>query len=95
MVYWVIYDISENKVRSRIANFCKDYGLERVQESAFLGNLTKNKAEMLALEIKRFVNEKQDKVFIVPAGKDEFVKKIILGQLDPQIIDKPGIIFIE
>lgn len=95
MIYWTIYDISENKIRSKIANLCKDYGLERVQESAFLGDLTRNKAEMLALEIKKFINEKSDKVFIVPAGKAEFVKKIILGQFNSQAATKPEVIFIE
>lgn len=96
MVYWVIYDISKNKSRTKIANLCKDYGLERVQKSAFLGEITKNKAEMLAVEIEKFVNKKEnDKVFMVPAGKEEFLKKIILGNFDNSIVDKPSAIFIE
>ncbi|HHY34164.1 MAG TPA: CRISPR-associated endonuclease Cas2 [Firmicutes bacterium] len=33
----VIYDIVEEKVRRRIAEVCKDYGLERIQYSAFFG----------------------------------------------------------
>jgi len=52
MLYWLIYDISENKIRGKIASKCKNYGLFRVQKSSFIGNLSKNKAEMLVLEIK-------------------------------------------
>ena len=94
MVYWVIYDISENKSRTKIANLCKDYGLERVQESSFLGVLSRNKAEMLALEIEKHIS-KSDKVFVVPAGKEEFAKKIVFGNLDNSIAEKRNVIFIE
>lgn len=95
MVYWVLYDISKNKIRSKVANTCKDYGLERVQKSAFLGSLTKNKAEMLAIAAEKLIEkEKMDKVFIVPAGKEEYAKKIILGNIDESIIQRPEVIFL-
>ena len=42
MLVWVIYDISENRIRSRVAKLCKNYGLFRVQKSAFLGDLNRN-----------------------------------------------------
>lgn len=95
MVYWVIYDISKNKNRKRVADLCKDYGLERVQKSAFLGALTRNKAEMLALQAKNHIESKEDKLFIIPAGKKEFDKKIIFGDLDKSIIQNPQVIFVE
>ncbi len=47
---WVIYDISENRYRSRVAKICKNYGLFRVQKSAFLGDLNRNESDSLALE---------------------------------------------
>jgi CRISPR-associated protein Cas2 len=36
---FVVYDIEDDRVRGRIANTCKDYGLERIQYSAFCGTL--------------------------------------------------------
>jgi len=95
MVYWVLYDITKNRARTKVANLCKDYGLKRVQMSAFLGKLTRNKAEMLALEIRDHINEETDKVFVVPAGKEEHAKKIILGDLDPLALAIPNAIFVE
>lgn len=95
MVYWTIYDISENKSRTKVANLCKDYGLERVQESSFLGTLSRNKAEMLALEIEKFINPKTDKVFVVPAGKEDFAKKITMGEFDDSMVEKKSVVFIE
>ncbi|MCL4387457.1 MAG: CRISPR-associated endonuclease Cas2 [Patescibacteria group bacterium] len=100
MIYWVIYDISKNKIRSKIANICKDYGLKRVQKSIFLGILTQNKAEMLALEVQNVLKKQKkdnikDKIFIVPAGKEDYAKKIVMGTLDEKVINKPEVIFLE
>jgi len=44
----VIYDIENDRIRSRIAEVCKDYGLGRIQKSAFLGDLDHNRREELA-----------------------------------------------
>ena len=41
----VIYDITEDKIRNKVAEVCKDYGLTRIQWSAFLGELSNNHRE--------------------------------------------------
>lgn len=84
MLYWVIYDISDDKIRNRVVSKCKNYGLDRVQKSAFLGNLTKNKAEMLALDVKEFVKDATDCVFIMPSCKECFTSKDITGSFDEE-----------
>ncbi len=43
----VIYDIEDDRVRARVSEACKDYGLRRVQKSAFRGELSTNRREML------------------------------------------------
>lgn len=94
MIYWVIYDIVKNKNRKKISDLCKDYGLERVQYSSFLGILTRNKAEMLAIEAKRSLTE-NDKLMIIPAGKEDFNKRIVMGEFDETIIKNKEVIFVE
>lgn len=84
MIYWVIYDISNDRTRSRVASKCKNYGLDRVQKSAFLGDLSKNKAEMLALEVKEFVKDTTDCVFVMPSCKECFTSKDITGHFDEE-----------
>ena len=37
MLYWVMYDISDNKQRNRAVKACKNKGLYRVQR-AYLGS---------------------------------------------------------
>lgn len=39
LLTFVVYDIEDDRIRARIANACKDYGLERIQYSAFSGQL--------------------------------------------------------
>jgi CRISPR-associated protein Cas2 len=74
-------------IRSKIASKCKNYGLIRVQKSAFLGEITKNKVEMLALEISELVDNK-DAVFIIPSCRECFKDRIIVGRLDDERIRK-------
>jgi hypothetical protein len=43
----VLYDVEDDRARTRVAEACKDFGLERVQFSCFRGNLSRNKREEL------------------------------------------------
>ena len=45
LLTFVIYDIVDDRVRGRVANACKDYGLERIQYSAFCGSLDATRRE--------------------------------------------------
>ena len=40
MRYLLIYDIAHDGVRTKVADVCLDYGLQRIQYSAFLGELS-------------------------------------------------------
>ena len=94
MLYWLIYDISDNNIRNKIASKCKNYGLFRVQKSSFIGNLSKNKAEMLILEIKELELKKDDCVFMIPTCKFCFSYREIIGKLDEKKLkDKGFVIF--
>lgn len=78
MLVWVIYDISDNGIRSRVAKICKNYGLFRVQKSAFLGDLNRNESDSLVLECEAVI-EKSDSVYVFPMCKDCFEKIELIG----------------
>jgi CRISPR-associated protein Cas2 len=49
LLTFVVYDIEDDRIRVRIADACKDYGLERIQYSAFSGPLdVSRRAELFA-----------------------------------------------
>jgi len=62
----VVYDIPDDKVRTKIADFCKDYGLLRIQYSAFLGDLNRNLQEEFMLKVKRKMGKKAGNVRLYP-----------------------------
>lgn len=78
MKTFVIYDVEEDKVRSRVLDACKDYGLAHIQYSAFFGDLNHNRREELCLRLQRTLGRKRGKIVILPVcDKDlKLVKNI-------------------
>jgi len=78
MLTWVIYDISDDKARNRVAKYCRNYGLYRVQKSVFLGDLDKNSIDEVFLRSKELI-EQSDSVYIFPMCDEDFKKVKIAG----------------
>ena len=77
---WIIYDISADKARGRIARRCKEAGLYRVQKSAFLGTIHRNRLDELRMQIEESMDEDTDSVYIFPMCEPDFKKVVLLGQ---------------
>lgn len=80
MIIWVLYDIENDKARSKVAKYCQQAGLYRVQYSCFLGTLTKNEKDTLELQIQALIDEDKDKVYIFPMNQTELQATVLLGQ---------------
>lgn len=63
---YVLYDIPDDGVRAKIADVCKDYGLDRIQFSAFCGRLTRNKREELFLRLGDVLGQRPGKLLLQP-----------------------------
>jgi CRISPR-associated protein Cas2 len=63
---YVLYDIPDDGVRTKIAEVCKDYGLERIQFSAFCGPLSRNKREELFLRLGDTLGDRTGKILLQP-----------------------------
>jgi len=87
MLTWVIYDIVKDKSRTKVAKFCKEYGLYRVQKSCFLGDLNKNEVDELGLKCKDLIDLDTDAVYLFPVCEDDFRKIRLLGNsFDTQLV---------
>jgi hypothetical protein len=53
----VIYDIEDDRARLRVAEACKDAGLERMQYSCFRGPLSRNMREELLERLRKIQQE--------------------------------------
>ena len=80
MIAWVLYDIKNDKARTKVAKVCKQAGLYRVQFSVFLGTLDKSRKDTLQLQIEELIDEESDSVYIFPMSKNELQETVLLGQ---------------
>lgn len=80
VLVWVIYDIVEDKIRTKVAKTCKQCGLVRVQKSAFLGKVKTSRFDELSEKCLDLINEDEDSVYLFPFSQDDFKRIKVLGQ---------------
>ena len=80
MILWTLYDIQNDRARSRVAKHCKQAGLYRVQYSVFLGEVNADERDTLRLDIEAEINLDIDKVYLFSLTKKELKQAILLGQ---------------
>jgi len=74
----LIYDIPDDRIRHRVSERCKDYGLDRIQYSAFAGDIDRNRREELMLRLKKTLGKKEGNIRLQPVcSRDVAVAKEI------------------
>lgn len=66
MFILLIYDIPDDGLRAKVAEACLDYGLQRVQYSAFIGELNHNRQGELMQRLRRLVGGRPARIQLVP-----------------------------
>lgn len=96
----VVYDIPDDRTRTKIFETCKDYGLLHIQYSAFFGELNHNRRQELQQRLGRVLGDKEGKILICPIcdkdislileiavpETDSFFRKVVGLQKGPLII---------
>lgn len=72
----VVYDVTDDRRRLKIADACLDYGLDRIQLSAFAGTLSRNHQEELMMKIGRLLGEGEGTIHLYPV---DMKRKLIVG----------------
>jgi CRISPR-associated protein Cas2 len=57
---------SDDRIRHKVSERCKDYGLDRIQYSAFAGDLDRNRREELMLRLKKTLGKKEGNIRLQP-----------------------------
>jgi CRISPR-associated protein Cas2 len=74
----VIYDIPDDSKRTKVADVCLDYGLDRIQYSAFLGSLSTNHQEELMLKLTKTLGRKAGNIQLFPlCARDWQARRIV------------------
>jgi len=82
MLYFVMYDIENNKVRTLISKYLIKKGCQRVQKSIFFAEsdrLVYNEIKKDLLEVQESYDNK-DSIFLVPVSTDQMRAMKIIGQ---------------
>ncbi len=80
MLTWVMYDIPKTKTRTKVAKFCEEAGIYRVQYSIFLGDLNRAQRRELQSKIEDIYDEQKDSIYIFPMCNEDFEKCVLLGK---------------
>ncbi len=62
----LLYDITSDRIRNKIADTCLNYGLDRTQYSVFVGDLSRNHQEELMLKCTRLLGDEPGALLLVP-----------------------------
>jgi CRISPR-associated protein Cas2 len=73
----LIYDIPDDRIRTRIADACLDYGLDRMQYSAFYGDISRNHQEELFLKVKEILADKAGNIQLVPICETDWGHRLV------------------
>ncbi len=82
MICFIMYDITSNKVRSRIAKYLLGKGCTRIQKSIFMADLPASAYDEIneaLVEVQRLY-ENNDSILIVPLSEDYVKAMKVIGQ---------------
>ncbi|MCX7986302.1 MAG: CRISPR-associated endonuclease Cas2 [Bacteroidales bacterium] len=97
MLYFIMYDIENDKVRQQIAKYLIKKGCIRVQKSIFIAESDRKKYDELNQTLKEVqaMYDNNDSIFFVPISVDELrAMKIIGRNVDfSMVINPPNTLF--
>jgi CRISPR-associated protein Cas2 len=76
----LIYDIEDDRLRTRASDICQDYGLERIQFSAFFGKLNRNRRQELALKLKNEMGDEAARIRMIPICEEDLKDMWVMDQ---------------
>ena len=88
MLTLVIYDISDDKKRTRLSRKLLSYSLTRIQYSAFKGELNPHDRFVLQKELGKFLSSENDSIYIIPLCEKCFSLVEILSQTRVSLRDE-------
>lgn len=97
MIFFVMYDVANDKVRHQIVKYLQREGCVRVQKSIFLADLPVTQYDKIRNDLAEVqaCYENEDSILIVPISTDYLHAMKIIGQSINMdlIVDKPNTLF--
>ena len=87
----VIYDITPDDVRLRVASICKDFGLTRIQKSAFLGVLSSERRKEMKRRMEKVMKGVKGNIQIFQIPEPYVHLREVVGEVEEY--EEEGLIF--
>lgn len=81
----VVYDIPDDKQRGKVADACQDYGLDRIQYSAFVGPLLPTHQEELMLRVAKLLGKRAGNVQLFPLCARDWESRRVIVRSQPKV----------
>jgi len=94
MMTLVIYDISDDNLRLKVSEICKDFGLSRIQKSAFLGDIPSSRRKELIEALRKALGKNKGNIQVFVICKADLALRVIIGEPAVAEEDKGGIIIV-
>lgn len=78
----LIYDITHDGTRTKVADACLDYGLERIQFSAFFGELSNTHQRELLSKIERRIGKHAANVQLYPLDEKSWSGRRVIERTE-------------
>ena len=89
----VIYDISDDNLRLKVSEICKNFGLSRIQKSAFLGDLKSSRRKELIASLRRALGDNEGNIQVFVICRADFALRVIIGKVKVEDTEE-GIIIV-
>ncbi len=76
----LLYDIPHDGTRTKVADICLDYGLDRIQYSAFLGDLHRVHQEELMRKLGKRLGRRPGKIQLFPLCAKDWEARLKIEQ---------------
>lgn len=76
----LVYDIVDDRKRAKIADACLDYGMDRIQYSAYVGPLLPTHQEELMLKIQKILGRRPGNVQLFPLCESDWKARRVIVQ---------------
>lgn len=78
----LIYDITHDSTRTKVADACLDYGLQRIQFSAFFGELSNVHQRELFSKIERRIGKHTANIQLFPLDEKSWSSRRVIERIE-------------
>lgn len=71
----LLFDVTSDRIRRKMGEICIDYGMDRTQFSAFVGDLTRSQQRELMQRLRALLGDEAGALLLVPVSYAEWEQR--------------------